>query len=83
VAGAHLGRLARVDQLAKIITAGNPDDDATRAMTRTEAGATLGSIAYMSPEQARGSENLTAQSDQFSFGLVLHELVTGRRAFPR
>jgi eukaryotic-like serine/threonine-protein kinase len=69
--------------LAKIVAANNPDNDATRAMTRTEAGATLGTIAYMSPEQARGSPDLTAQSDQYSFGLVLYELATGRRAFPR
>ena len=78
------GRVKILDfGLAKIVTAANPDDDATRAMTRTEAGATLGTIAYMSPEQARGSADLTAQSDQFSFGLVLYELATGRRAFPR
>ncbi len=78
------GRVKILDfGLAKIVTAGNPDDDATRAMTRTQAGATLGTIAYMSPEQARGSANLSAQSDQFSFGLVLYELATGRRAFPR
>jgi serine/threonine protein kinase len=69
--------------LAKIVDAAGADDDATRAMTRTEAGVTLGTIAYMSPEQARGSAGLTAQSDQFSFGLVLFELATGRRAFPR
>jgi serine/threonine protein kinase/Tol biopolymer transport system component len=78
------GRVKILDfGLAKIVTASNPDDDATRAMTRTEAGATLGTIAYMSPEQARGSADLGAQSDQFSFGLVLHELASGRRAFPR
>ncbi len=78
------GRVKILDfGLAKIVTAGNPDADATRAMTRTEAGATLGTIAYMSPEQARGSADLTAQSDQFSFGLVLYELAAGRRAFPR
>jgi eukaryotic-like serine/threonine-protein kinase len=78
------GRVKILDfGLAKIITADKADDDATRAMTRTEAGATLGTIAYMSPEQARGSADLTAQSDQFSFGLVLYELAAGRRAFPR
>src|SRR3954454_13664135 len=78
------GRVKILDfGLAKIITAANADHDATRAMTRTEAGVTLGTIAYMSPEQARGSADLTAQSDQFSFGLVLYELATGRRAFPR
>src|SRR5450432_3909680 len=78
------GRVKILDfGLAKIVTAGNPDDDATRAMTRTEAGATLGTIAYMSPEQARGSADLSVQSDQFSLGLVLYELASGRRAFPR
>jgi eukaryotic-like serine/threonine-protein kinase len=78
------GRVKILDfGLAKIVTANNMDDDATRAMTRTEAGATLGTIAYMSPEQARGSADLSAQSDQFSFGLVLYELAAGRRAFPR
>ena len=78
------GRVKILDfGLAKIVGAGKPDDDATRAMTRTEAGATLGTIAYMSPEQARGSADLGAQSDQFSFGLVLYELASGRRAFPR
>ena len=83
------GRVKILDfGLAKIVAANNPDavnpdNDATRAMSHTEAGATLGTIAYMSPEQARGSADLGPQSDQFSFGLVLHELATGKRAFPR
>jgi serine/threonine protein kinase len=78
------GRVKILDfGLAKMVTAGKPDDNATGAMTRTEGGATVGTIAYMSPEQARGSSNLSAQSDQFSFGLVLYELATGRRVFPR
>ena len=49
------GRVKILDfGLAKIVTAANTDADATRAMTRTQAGATLGTTAYMSPEQARG-----------------------------
>ncbi|HLG95738.1 MAG TPA: protein kinase [Bryobacteraceae bacterium] len=57
--------------------------DATRTVGVTDAGTTVGTIAYMSPEQARGSVELTPQSDQFSLGLVLYELASGHRAFRR
>ncbi len=59
-----------------------PEKDATSAPTETEAGAVMGTVGYMSPEQVRGA-GAEAPSDIFALGCVLYEMIAGRRAFAR
>lgn len=54
------------------------DLDLDAEALRSRAGSIVGTIHYMSPEQARGDQ-VTAASDMYSFGLVLEELLTGRK----
>lgn len=63
----------------QVIRGFGPEEDRTETVL-TEAGAIIGTIGYMSPEQACG-KSVGHTADQFSFGAILYEMLTGQRAF--
>jgi eukaryotic-like serine/threonine-protein kinase len=78
------GRVKILDfGLAKPISRAAAPPDATQTMALTDPGSIVGTTSYMSPEQASGNADLDGRSDQFSLGLIVHEMITAKRAFQK
>ena len=83
--------MVRVDGYVKVLdfglakwlpTALRHQTEDTATMSVSQPGQILGTVAYMSPEQIQG-QNVDQRSDLFAFGILLHEMLTGRHPWPR
>jgi serine/threonine-protein kinase len=76
------GRVKVLDFGLARVKPASPQQDQACIPTETESGTVLGTVGYMSPEQVRG-ERADDQSDIFSLGCVIYEMLAGRRPFDR
>ena len=77
------GRVKILDfGLAKMAAKETPGVDGATMTQHTAAGVVMGTASYMAPEQVRGGQ-IDARTDMFSFGVVLYEMLSGKRAFQR